>query len=287
MRIILITVANHIYGNYIIKKLIETKKKEIVAIVESEVLLHKKSFPAAILKYLKISGIYYVVVQAVKQEFFKVGSLLYRLLHIQQPSSIFFSYKTMANQYSIPVYKTKNINNASSLNLIKELNPDLIVSIFFNQILGKKLLSISRDCVNIHPAYLPNYKGVSPVFWALANDESYTGVTVHYIDKGIDTGEIIYQEKIPISPNDTEHSLYFKSCEIGISLLLKALTDIESGNMKPLSYNKNMGVSYFSLPTKQAVCQFRKNGRKFFRFREFKVALPKRNGGKKHQNTIQ
>ena len=271
MRIILMTTANHIYGNYVIKKLIETRKEEIVAIIESEVLLYKKSFPVAILKYLKISGIFYVFAQAVKQESFKVVSLLYRLLHIQQPSSIFFSYKTMANQYSIPIYKTKNINSANSLNLIKDLNPDLLVSIFFNQILSKKLLDIPQDCINIHPAYLPSYKGVSPVFWALANDEPCAGVTVHYIDEGIDTGEIIYQEEIPISPNDTEHSLYFKCCEVGTPLLLKALMDVESGSVKPI--NKDTEGSYFSLPTKQAVRQFRKNGRKFFRLRNLKLAF--------------
>jgi hypothetical protein len=201
MRIILIA-ANHIYGIYIIKKLIEARKEEIVAIIESEVILHKESFPTAILKYLRISGIYYVVVQALKQYFFKVGSLLYRLLHIQQPSSIFFSYRTMANKYSIPIYKTKNINNVNSLNLIKDLNPDVIVSIFFNQIFGKKLLSISR-CINIHPAYLPNYKGVSPVFWALVNNESYAGVTVHYIDEGIEK----FHLKFTLSSNFIEKYL--------------------------------------------------------------------------------
>ena len=184
---------------------------------------------------------------------------------------LFFSYKTMANQYSIPIYKTKNINSANSLNLIKDLNPDLLVSIFFNQILSKKLLDIPQDCINIHPAYLPSYKGVSPVFWALANDEPCAGVTVHYIDEGIDTGEIIYQEEIPISPNDTEHSLYFKCCEVGTPLLLKALMDVESGSVKPI--NKDTEGSYFSLPTKQAVRQFRKNGRKFFRLRNLKLAF--------------
>lgn len=272
MRIILITVANHIYGNYIIKKLIETRKEEIVAIIESEVLLNKKSFPAAILKYLKISGVFYVIAQAIKQEFFKFGSLLYRLLHIQQPSSIFFSFRTMANRYSIPIYKTKNINSKNSLNFIKKLEHDLLVSVFFNQILGKKLLRISRNCINIHPAYLPNYKGMSPVFWVLSNDETYTGVTVHYIDEGIDTGKIIYQQKIPISLNDTEHSLYFKCCKAGTSLLLKALMDIENWNLNPRD-NKNTEGSYFSLPTKQAVRQFRKNGRKFFRSRNLRLAF--------------
>jgi len=163
MRIILLIVENHIYGNYIIKKLIETRNAEIIAIIESEVLLHKKSFPQAIWKYLRTSGLYYVFAQAVKQEFFKFGKLLYRLLRIQRPSSIFFTYRTMADKYSIPIYKTKNINSADSLNLIRDLAPDLIVSIFFNQILGEKLLGIPRDCINIHPAYLPDYKGVSAV----------------------------------------------------------------------------------------------------------------------------
>jgi len=178
----------------------------------------------------------------------------------------------VAGQYSIPIYRIKNINNPNSLSLIKGLEPDLLVSVFFNRFLGKKLLRISRNCINIHPACLPDYKGVSPIFWALANDESYTCVTVHYIDECIDRGKIICQQKIPISPNDTEHCLYFKCCKAGTSLLLKALIDVKSRGVKPLD-NNNTESSYFSLPTKQAVCQFRKNGRKFFRSKEFKVGF--------------
>lgn len=264
MRIIVTTVANHIYGNYVVKRLIQARKDEIVAIIESEVLLYRRSFYKAIWKYLSSSGIYYIIAQAVKQKGFKSISLLYRLLHIQQPSSVFFSYRTMARQFSIPVYRTKDINATNTLDLIRGLDPSLLVSVFFNQILGKELFGIVKDCVNIHPAYLPAYRGVSPVFWALANDEPYAGVTVHYIDEGIDTGDIIYQQKIPISLDDTEHSLYFKCCEIGAPLLIRALTDFESSNVKPIP-NENTGVSYYSLPKKEAVRQFRKNGRKFFR----------------------
>lgn len=272
MRIILMTVANHVYGNHVMKKLIEARKDEIVAVIESEALLYKKSFYKAISKYLRISGTYYVAAQAVKQESFKSISLLYRLLHIQRPSSIFFSYRTMAEQHSIPVYRARDINAADILDLIRDLSPELLVSVFFNQILDKQLLSVAQGCINIHPAYLPAYRGVSPVFWVLANDEPYAGVTIHYIDEGIDTGDIIYQEEIPISFDDTEHSLYFKCCEAGIPLMMKALTDFEFGNIKPIN-NRHTRASYCSLPTKDAVRQFRKNGRKFFRARNSRSAF--------------
>ncbi len=272
MQIILMTVADHIYGNYVIKRLMDARRDEIVAIIESEVLLYRKSFYKAISKYLRNSGMYYVAAQSVKQESFKVISLLYKLLNIQQSSSIFFSYRTMAKRYSIPVYKTRDINSESILSLIENLSPDLLVSVFFNQILGKELLSMPPSCINIHPAYLPAYRGVSPVFWALANDEPYAGVTIHYIDDGIDTGGIIYQEEIPITPDDTEHSLYFKCCEAGAPLLMKALTGFEAGNVKSVT-NENTGASYYSLPRKEAVCQFRKNGRKFYRVRNLRLAF--------------
>jgi folate-dependent phosphoribosylglycinamide formyltransferase PurN len=272
MRIVIATVKNHIYSNYVIKNIIENHRFEIATIIESEVLLHKKRFVPAIIKYLRISGAYYVLAQAFKQESFKIGLLLYRVFNIKKPLSIFFSYKTLAKAYSIPIYETRDINSIESLNLINKLKPDVLVSVFFNQILSKRLIGIPSYCINIHPAYLPNYKGVSPVFWSLANNESYAGVTIHYIDAGIDTGKIIYQQKIPITSNDTEHSLYFKCCEVGVSLLLKALKDIKSEKVHTIE-KVNEEESYFSLPSKEAVRQFRKNGRKFFRLRNIKLAF--------------
>jgi len=263
VRIVLLTVQDHIYANLIVKRLIDEGKGELTAIVESSVLLHKKSFSKAIWEYLRISGAHYVAAQAIKQESFKILSFLYGLFRIQKPSSLFFSYRGMAKKQGIPIYVTKDINAPDSLEMVKRLKPDLLVSVFFNQIMGKRLLRLARNCINIHPALLPDYKGVSPVFWALANSEPSAGVTIHFVDGGIDTGDILYQKVVPISPDDTEHSLYLKCCEAGTPLLLKALNALESGNANCLA--NGAAGSYFSLPTKEAVRQFRKAGRRFFR----------------------
>ena len=120
--------------------------------------------------------------------------------------------------------------------------------------------------INFHPAYLPNYKGVSPIFWSLVNKDRYSGVTIHYIDEGVDTGKIIVRKKINIEKEDTEDSLYWKSVVLGSQMLIKTIEDIKSGKLKTLTNKKG---NYYSFPTKESVKKFKKNGRGFFRLSEY------------------
>ncbi len=180
--------------------------------------------------------------------------------------SKFYSYKPMAVNLKIRLAKSRDVNEKVFINKLKKINPDLIISIYFNQILSNEIIDIpKKGVINIHPGYLPDYKGVSPVFWALANGEKYAGVSVHYINKGIDTGKIIERKKIKIEKNDTEDSLYWKLCEIGSPLLTKTIREIKLGKVKTIN---NIGGKYYSLPTKEAVKRFVKN-RKFFILRDY------------------
>ena len=99
--------------------------------------------------------------------------------------------------YSIP----KNINNCYKE--ISKLSPDIIFSIGFKQIIKDSLLSIANcDLINFHGSLLPKYRGRAPLNWAIINGEKETGLTAHYIDKCIDTGDIVCQEKIEIKLED-------------------------------------------------------------------------------------
>lgn len=243
MRIVILTSKNHFYAYYIIRRLIAEFK--FIKIIESNVLLNKLSFAKALLKYLKVSGIKYILAQAIKKKFFD-------LFH--------------KNKSDIPVYlfgQARNINDDRAISYIKNLNADLHISIFFNQILGKKFLKTIKNVINVHPSFLPSYRGISPVFWALANGEIETGVTVHRIDNNIDTGKILKRSKVKISDNDTEHTLYVKCCDAALNILPDIIKDMGNGGIKEENTN-NLKDSYYSLPTKEAVKKFRNNGRKFY-----------------------
>jgi methionyl-tRNA formyltransferase len=177
----------------------------------------------------------------------------------------------MAKKLSIPVLKTSNINDEKLLGEILLHKANFLISIYGNQIIKEKTLNkFKAGCVNLHPAPLPYYKGISPIFWGMSKGEKEFGITLHKIDKQIDTGEIISQENLKIRPGDTEHSIYLRLSQKGFQLILNLLNLIEKGKQpEPRKQNKNSNMgSYYSIPTKKTVKDFLKNGHKFFLIRE-------------------
>ena len=113
------------------------------------------------------------------------------------------------------------------INKIKDSNPDIIFSIYYRKILSKEILNIPRlGCINIHPSLLPYYRGPAPTAWALLNNEKEVGLTIHYMDEGIDAGEILVQKKVPIHPDETGFELYDKCMSIGAELLISNFDDL-------------------------------------------------------------
>lgn len=266
MRIIIFTV-DHIYSNKVIKSLIDEFGSEIILIVESGKLLNNKSYVSSILRYLKTSGYYYVFAQAIKLEIYKFLSGLNALISSNGTNKKFFSYKILASKYKIPRRKVFNINDKKAIESFKKIKPDLFVSVFFNQLIKPENIDIpKKGVINIHPAYLPDYKGVSPVFWALVNGEKFGGVAIHYIDSSFDTGKIIAREKVNIDKNDSEDSLYWKSVLAGIPLLISTIHRLKKGKVQTLP---NKGGRYFSLPTRQAIQEMRRKKRSFFTLKEY------------------
>lgn len=118
-------------------------------------------------------------------------------------------------------------------NWIRELEPDLIVTFGMSELLKKNIIDIpNRGCINLHFSLLPKYRGSHPIFWTFYNYDLNPGVTVHYIDEGEDTGNIIYQEEYDLPVGSTEEDLIHLSSEIGIKLLIKSILDIEN-NCEP------------------------------------------------------
>lgn len=274
MKIVIFTAKNHIYANRVVKELLFSKVFEVVEIIESDVIYRESNNLHSLIKYIKISGLNYVFYQMLKVYFFKFYSMIYTLFphrhkNINHP---FFSYHALAKDFKIPIYREKNINRREVFNLLAKKEPDIFVSVLFNQIIKDMILSIPKSgTINLHPALLTSYRGVSPVFWVLANGEAKTGVSIHKIDNlKIDEGEILAQKEILISSLDTEHSLYWRCVEEGSILLRKVIEKISKGQSINFVPNNNIVSNYFSLPTKEAVKKFKKNGKKFFTFRDFK-----------------
>ena len=116
----------------------------------------------------------------------------------------------------------KPINSDESIKKIKSFNPDLLVSILGGQIFKKKLINLCENgCINLHTSLLPKYRGMMPTFWVLKNNEKSTGVSVFFVDEGIDSGPIIVQEKFNIGNRTQAELIKFSKKKRGWKLLLK------------------------------------------------------------------
>jgi methionyl-tRNA formyltransferase len=166
---------------------------------------------------------------------------------------------------NIPIINlTKNINAEESLIIIKNYNPDLLISVAGNQIFKQPLIDLApKGCINLHTALLPKYRGIMPSFWVLKNNEKETGVSVFFVDKGIDSGPILVQKHIPITSDMTQAQLIKLSKKIGIDAIIEAIDLIQRG-VYTLILNPDEEKTYYSFPDRQDVKDFYKSGKKFY-----------------------
>lgn len=120
--------------------------------------------------------------------------------------------KIFSEKYNIPYFKHININADEFIEAIKKYECDLFVSMSFNQIFKDAIINLPKyKTINCHAGMLPFYRGRNILNWALINDEKEFGITVHYIDEGIDTGDVILQRAYPISDEDNYQTLLEKA----------------------------------------------------------------------------
>lgn len=139
--------------------------------------------------------------------------------------------KEYALEKGIPVYQPVKIrSNEEFIQEVQRLNPDLICVVAYGKILPKELLDIPRlGCVNVHGSLLPKYRGAAPIQWAVLNGDKETGVDTMYMDVGMDTGDIILEEKVKIGEDETTGELWERLKVIGAKLLVETVKQIEQG----------------------------------------------------------
>ncbi|MBL7115891.1 MAG: methionyl-tRNA formyltransferase [Kiritimatiellae bacterium] len=137
-----------------------------------------------------------------------------------------------AERAGIPVLTPANVNAPDSIAAIATLQPDVIVTAAYGQILKPALLELPPiGCMNVHFSLLPCYRGAAPIQWAIVNGDTETGVTIMFMDEGMDTGDIIEQKIVPITPDDTAGTLHDKLAVAGGELLPGVLHRIVAGQI--------------------------------------------------------
>jgi methionyl-tRNA formyltransferase len=138
--------------------------------------------------------------------------------------------KIYAEEQGIPVLQPEKLKNPEFLEQLKSLNADLQVVVAFRMLPEVVWNMPTRGTFNLHSSLLPQYRGAAPINWAVINGETETGVTTFFIEKDIDTGKIIFQEKETIYPDDDAGSLYERLMQKGAQLVVKTVDAIENGS---------------------------------------------------------
>lgn len=141
--------------------------------------------------------------------------------------------KVLAEAKGLPVNQPERIKHPDFVGTLKELAPEMIVVVAFGQLLSKEILTLPKyGCVNVHASLLPGYRGAAPIHWAVINGETETGVTIMYMDEGLDTGDMILRESIPIEAGDTTGTVHDKLSAMGARLLVEAVAQIAAGTAR-------------------------------------------------------
>jgi methionyl-tRNA formyltransferase len=136
--------------------------------------------------------------------------------------------KVAAQKLSLPVLQPETLKDAAAVEKIRALGADVGIVVAYGKLLPKEVLSLLKHgFLNVHFSLLPKYRGAAPIQWALVNGETETGVTLFWLDEGMDTGPIFLQKKIAIQPEDDADSLRNKLVELGVSSLEEALQLLE------------------------------------------------------------
>ena len=159
--------------------------------------------------------------------------------------------KLCAEQYGIPVFQPEKVREEAAVERLCRENADIFVVAAFGQLLPKTILEMPRfGCINIHGSLLPAYRGAAPVQWAVLDGQKEAGDTIMQMNEGLDTGDILMQESIPLSADETAGSLYDKLSSMGGPLLLKALDAIEAGTVTPVPQGDS-GTHYAKMLRKE------------------------------------
>ena len=170
----------------------------------------------------------------------------------------FSPIKEKALENHIPVFQPIDIKD--DYEEIKKYHPDLIVTCAYGQIVPKEVLDIPRcGCINVHASLLPRYRGGAPIHYALLNGDKETGITIMYMDIGMDTGDMIDMMSIPIDDNDTLGTLSDKLSRLGAQLLEKVLPEIIAGTNQRIKQNDEAASYAPTIKREEEHLDFRKS----------------------------
>lgn len=259
LRAYIITQEDCLYLPQVIDTVLRHRRRNIVGMTILPALMPKHTWISTLRDHLALYG---------PTQFFK-QALRYALRHGLDivgryvPLPGFYSVAAVAQHHGIPMIETQSVNSGEYLAKLRGMSLDLVLSINASQKFKGEVLALPRlGCLNVHGALLPKYRGRLPSFWVLANGERETGTTVHFMNEELDDGPILLQERVSITPDDTQDSLIRKTKAVGARLMIDAIDRLEQGSATTLPNDRSQ-ATYFSFPRRADGLRLRQLGRRF------------------------
>jgi methionyl-tRNA formyltransferase len=170
--------------------------------------------------------------------------------------------KQRALQLGLPVAQPESIRNNEAFRAqLAALKPDAIIVVGYGRIIPQWMLDLPPlGNINLHGSLLPKYRGAAPIQWAIASGETVTGVTTMKLDAGLDTGDILLQQEIPIAPDDTAETLGAKLAASGAELTVETLHGLQTGNIHPRKQDQTQATLAPILKKEDGLIDFSRPG---------------------------
>jgi len=258
VKIRIITMEDPLYTLDFIRDIVRARHRDISGITIARggrmTISSKKSHLVYLAALILIMGPVFFVQNTFKTLRYAIHKKASRLLSVIPSPGI----ESEASLYGIPVDYTSDPNSEEYIRKVKEEKPDVIIN-QSQSIIKKPLLDTSRiGMVNRHNALLPRNRGRLTPFWVLYKGEHETGVSIHLLDEGIDSGPLLVQKRFPVSSQDTFRSIVEKNYSLASVAMLEALEMLENGSYSFLEKDSGEG-SYNTIPTLKEAWEFRKS----------------------------
>lgn len=249
MRIVFLTTADPLYLPAFFDSVLSVRADDAAAVYAVPPLYKNQTPIRAAWRYFRTFG------------FEGLTGLIFRVVQAKARGS---SIAAVCKRHGVRYAETEDVNAPSFLDELHTLGTDVIVSVSCPQIFKTPLIELpAKGCLNVHGSVLPQYRGVMPSFWMLANGEQTAGVSVYFVNEDIDAGAVCGQRTFAIEPNETLDAFLRRSKMIAAQLLLEVLDRIKAGDIETSTLDLSKG-SYFSWPDRDAVRRFRAAGRRLW-----------------------
>lgn len=249
MKLVIISFDEPFFIPLLFKPLLKSYPELIKAVIIIPQTSGRKESINFVKKQLSMAGPTAFVIKSFKYLIFRVGTIL----------GIFDkSLASLARKRNVSLFYTSGVNDRKTVEILKKMTPDYVITQVPEKIESNILKFARVGFINKHASLLPKYKGLYPIFWALLNDEKNIGFTFHFMDKNIDSGNILYQEKIPIESESNVYELYNKVFVKAGKALVIVVSNLNKNTIKLRKMKK--GGSYYSIPRKKDIKKFHRKG---------------------------